>query len=177
MVRWVGLKHQVSVKYRTKRLIVRDIKDEDIVHLIEMNNNPKVMKYISSSGFNPTSAEEEKKSIIKQKKYYKKHQGFGLWMIQDVHDTVGWISLKYNSDLKAYELGYRLKEKEWHKGYATEACIGLFDYIKKLDVKEVQAVVMPDNNASIGVMKKIGMTYFKKTSIYNEDVIVYKGVL
>ena len=172
-----GLREKASVKYKTERLIIREIREDDMSHLIEMNNNPNVMKYISTSGFNPSSAESELDSIHRQKKYYKKFQGFGLWMIQTIDDTVGWISLKYNSDLGSYELGYRLKEKDWSKGYATEACMGLLKYIDKLDVSEVQAVAVLDNESSIGVMKKIGMSYYKDSHIYNEDVVVYKYVV
>ena len=168
------MKEKASVKYKTERLIIREIKEEDVSHLIEMNNNPNVMKYITTSGFNPTSAEIELTSVYNQKKYYKKFQGFGLWMIQTTHDTVGWISLKYNSDLGSYELGYRLKEKDWYKGYATEACKGLLEYIGKLDISQIQSVAIQANRNSIAVMKKIGMIYYKNSYIYNEDVVVYR---
>ncbi|MBI9012145.1 MAG: GNAT family N-acetyltransferase [Clostridiales bacterium] len=165
------------MKYKTERLIIREIKEGDVSHLIEMDNNPNVMKYITTSGFNPTSAEIELTSIHNQKKYYKKFQGFGLWMIQTTADTIGWISLKYNSDLESYELGYRLKESEWNKGYATEACKGLLEYIRKLDISQIQAVAVPANRGSIAVMKKIGMIYTKNSNIYNEDVVVYRYVV
>lgn len=141
-----------------------------------MNNNPNVMKYISSD-FNPTSASIEAEAIIKQKKYYRKFHDFGLWMIQEKDKTIGWISIKYNSDLKAYELGYRLKECEWGRGIVTEACLGMLDYLEKIGVHDFQAVAMVANTASISVMKKIGMTYLKTTTMYNEEVVIYKGVL
>lgn len=175
--RLAGLKEKAFVKYKTERLIIREIKESDVSHLIEMNNNLNVMKYIATSGFNPTSAEIELTSVHNQKKYYRKYQGFGLWMIQTTHDTVGWISLKYNNDLGSYELGYRLKEKDWYKGYAIEACKGLLEYIGKLEVSQIQAVALKGNTGSIAVMKKMGMSYYKKCHIYNEDVVVYRYVV
>jgi len=177
MERLVGLKELISVKYRTKRLVVRKILKSDVTHLLEMNNNPKVMKYIATAGFNPTSATIEMASIVKQKKYYKKHADFGMWMIQFGSKTIGWISLKYNSDLKNYELGYRLKESAWGNGYITEACFGLIEYVRKIRVKEFKAIAMNGNKSSVNIMKKIGMTYSDTAKMYNEDVVVYKYTL
>ncbi len=162
--------------FHTERLRVREINKTDIGHLLEMNNNPNVMAYISTSGFNPSSAEAELKSVIKQQKYYKKHAGFGLWMIDTPLDTVGWISYKYNGDLDGFELGYRLKESYWSKGYMTEACMGLIDYLRKYDVRTFYAVALKENTGSTHVMNKIGMTYYKKDHLYNENVVIYKYV-
>lgn len=159
--------------FHTERLVIRQIAEDDLAHLLEMNNNPNVMKFISTSGFNPSSASEELKSIKKQQLYYKKHQNYGLWMIDAPYDTVGWISLKYNGDLNGFELGYRLKEKAWGKGYATEACLGLIKYAAFFGVKTIYAVAVKENTASIHVMKKIGMTFKRTDYCYDEIVEVY----
>jgi len=159
--------------YTTERLIARKINKDDVGHLLEMNNNPKVMKYISSKDFNPVSAQEEMSSINRQIAYYKKYQSFGLWMIETPSDSIGWISLKYNNDLQGYEVGYRLKETYWGSGYCTEAVKGAIHYAKKVGVKKVYAVAMVDNMASISVMKKVGMTFEEDGHLYNEKVKIY----
>lgn len=155
-------------------MFVREILESDLPHLLEMNNNHKVMQYISTEGFNPTSASIEAASIKKQKKYYKKYADFGMWMIQIKSKTIGWISLKYNSDLKNYELGYRLKESAWGHGYVTEACFGLIEYVRKNEVKGFESLAMVDNKSSINVMEKIGMTHSDTLKMHNKNVVVYK---
>lgn len=162
------------MRFNTDRLRVRDIRQDDLEHLLEMNNNPAVMRYISTQGFNPTSAEEELQSIQRQLKYYKKYEHTGLWMIDTTFDTIGWLSIKYNDDLKGYELGYRLKERYWSKGYATEACMGLIDHVSNFGIQVIYAVAVDNNYASTRVMEKIGMRFDHRGHLYNENVLVYR---
>jgi len=162
------------MRFSTERLIIRDIRESDLEHLLEMNNNPAVMRYIATGGFNPTSAKEELKAIQRQLKYYKKHEHTGLWMIDTTFDTIGWISIKYNEDLKGYELGYRLKERYWSNGYATEACEGLIEYISRFNINSLYAVALNTNYASTRVMEKIGMKMDHRGHLLNDNVLVYK---
>jgi len=41
--------------------------------------------------------------------------------IKGTHEFIGWCGLKYRSELDEIDLGYRLMQKAWGKGLATEA--------------------------------------------------------
>ena len=58
------------------------------------------------------------------------------------------------------ELGYRLRQDAWGKGYATEVAAALLDKaFSELDVRVVWGATMALNLASQKVMEKVGMTF------------------
>lgn len=71
------------------------------------------------------------------------------------------------------EIGYLLKERFWHHGYAREAASACRDYaFAVLGAEEVCSIIKYDNEPSIRVAESIGMT--KKDEFlaryYNGDV-------
>ena len=160
--------------FSTKRLVIRPIKFSDAKYLYEMNNDREVMRFISTGPFKEVAMETVIEAIKKRLAYYKEHPGFGLWMIDLENTPVGWLVLRFNDEVGGYEIGYRLRRIYWQKGIMTEACLGLIEYARALDVKSVYAVALNENIASIGVMKKIGMTFDRNDTLYNENVDVYR---
>ena len=73
---------------------------------------------------------------------------------------LGFCGLKYLEDLGVVDLGYRFLPQYWGRGLATEAgkvCLNFaFD---TLSLSDVDAFVLPENARSIGVLKKLGMTF------------------
>jgi len=54
-------------------------------------------------------------------------------------------------------------QKHWRKGYATEAAQACVNYgFTSLKLEEIVGRVMPENLASIAVLKKVGMTFWKE---------------
>ncbi len=73
------------------------------------------------------------------------------------------------------ELGYRLSEKYWGKGLATEAAQAALQYgLDRLKLPYIIAVVEPANYASIRVIEKLGMKYCKQTYFQGFQVNVYR---
>lgn len=59
-----------------------------------------------------------------------------------------------------WEIGYILKQEEWGKGFATEAARALVGFgFEELDLDTVFATVDEDNDASIRVLTKAGLTF------------------
>jgi len=80
-------------------------------------------------------------------------------------------------------LGWRFQQAAWGKGYATEAAkAGISSFIRSIDFNNQQtkklfsALAVPENLASIKIMKKLGMTYVK-TALHldplGDEVAVY----
>lgn len=58
------------------------------------------------------------------------------------------------------ELAYRLHQKYWYKGYATELAKALIEYgFSKFSLPKIVAIVHPENERSRRVMEKSGMFY------------------
>jgi RimJ/RimL family protein N-acetyltransferase len=63
-------------------------------------------------------------------------------------------------DTKKLEIGYRLKQRCWGKGLATEGSLALVEWaLAQFGVHRIYATAMPGNRASIRVMAKIGLGF------------------
>ncbi len=151
----------MKVKLETKRLFLRSVTLEDTQDFFEMDSNPNVHKYL---GNNPVKTIDQSKAWIKDILEQYKTFGIGrLAMIKkDTKEFIGWSGLKYERELRKefnyYDLGYRLKEKFWGNGYASESAIASLEYgFKKLKLEEICAAADVDHIASNTILKKIGM--------------------
>jgi RimJ/RimL family protein N-acetyltransferase len=79
---------------------------------------------------------------------------------RDGNVLMGCMDISIESDARVGTLGYWLGEPFWGLGYATEAAkavIGFaFDILK---LSEVNASALPDNERSMRVLEKAGMTH------------------
>ena len=72
------------------------------------------------------------------------------------------------------EVGYLLKRRHWHQGYAAEAAEGCKRYaFEKLGQRAVYSVIKADNAASIRVAERIGMEKADEftTQYFNGDML------
>ncbi len=64
------------------------------------------------------------------------------------------LSLEENND---YDLGFWIARDCWGKGYATEATMGLIQFVKKeLKLKQIKACYIKGNKGSANVLRKLG---------------------
>jgi len=146
--------------FESERLRFREFNFDDAEHLYQLNLDPEVIKY---TGDPPFESIETARLFIYNYKDYKLN-GFGRWAVELKADGrfIGWSGLKLN-ELGKNDLGYRFHKADWGKGYATEAAKACLDYgFNKLALQEIIARVAPENTASINVIEKLGMQYYKK---------------
>lgn len=145
----------------TERLILRPVTEEDIQDFFELDSNPNVHKYLGNKPVQSIEASEAMvASILKQ---YKTN-GIGRLALIEKSSTkfIGWAGLKYEDNLRKdfnyFDLGYRLKEQFWGKGFATEAALASLNYgFKDLKLKEIGAAANINHIASNTILSKIGM--------------------
>jgi len=150
-----------NLKLETKRLYLRPINEEDDQNFFEMDSNPKVHIFL---GNNPVTSIEQSREKIKGVLQQYKDYGVGrLAMIKkDNGEFVGWSGLKFERELRKefdyYDLGYRLNEKFWGKGFATEAAKASLEYgFKDLKLKEICAAADVNHTVSNKILKNIGL--------------------
>lgn len=145
----------------TDRLELLEFHPQDAGTFYDLNLDPEVMKYTGDVAFN---SEEESREFILAYEQYKRH-GYGRWTVRlkANGEVIGWCGLKNHPEEGYVDLGYRFHRKYWGKGYATEsarACLDLaFDH---LDLKVIVGRTARENTASIRVLEKIGMTFWKE---------------
>lgn len=151
--------------FETSRLLVRKLSMADISAFHEMQGNTNVMQFV---GTPPLSLEENQKDLEKVIKAYETpEKPFYVWaVITREHDFVGTVALLEN-DKKEWEIGYRLLESKWGKGYGSELTRGLIDYaFTKFKVASLVAYVDKRNKASVHILNKY--MHFKK-EFWNES--------
>ncbi|NUR59714.1 MAG: GNAT family N-acetyltransferase [Catenulispora sp.] len=153
----------------TERLTLRRFTAEDADLLIELDSDPAVMRYLT--GGKPTPPEEIRERYLPRiLAGYQKWDGkLGLLAahLKPAHERdpgafIGWFILrpKPEGPLDEVELGYRLRQAAWGRGYATEGSRALLDKaFTELDVRLVWADTMFVNRGSRHVMEKLGMTH------------------
>ena len=111
------------------------------------------------------------------RKQYQEN-GIGRWAVIEKETNVfmGWAGLKFvtetiNSHTNYYDLGYRLRRPFWGKGFATEAAEASLAYgFNNLKLQEVFAMADTRNQASIKVLKKVGL---KHVETFNLEEILH----
>jgi RimJ/RimL family protein N-acetyltransferase len=162
----------MCLKLETSRLILRPFCDEDAALLFELNNDFEVIRYTGDVSYKNI---EEALHFIRNYEQYEKYQMGRLNMFaRQSGQYIGWCGLKYLSDIKEVDLGYRLLKQSWGKGYATEASIACLDYgFKILNLKKIIAAAMEANTASIRVLEKLGLKYSHDNYCGGQPGVVY----
>jgi RimJ/RimL family protein N-acetyltransferase len=157
----------------TERLILREMLPSDAEALFEMDSNPNVHKYLWNKPL--TSIDEVYQYIEKvRNQYLENNIGRFVVVLKETNELIGWAGLKYNTEIvnnkvHFYDIGYRLNEKFWGKGYASEASFAWLDYgFKVMKIKVMEAAAHTANIASNRILQKIGL---KMTEQYLEEGI------
>jgi RimJ/RimL family protein N-acetyltransferase len=140
-----------------------------------MNSDPIVMRYVGDGSIR--SHEQMLEELEMLMSYYTKRPGLGVWAIElkTVSKFIGAGGLTYNTGKAAVELGYRLLNEQWGKGYATEASSGLLRYaFRNMKVSKLIASAHCENLASHNVLKKIGMSHIGNGFEFDSPQVYYE---
>lgn len=159
----------------TPRLILKPFELSDAEGLFEMDKNPKVHQYLWQK---PVQNIEEVYEYIKMVQQQYEERGIGRFTTieKESNSIIGWTGIKFvndheeNGNTNFYDYGYRLNEKFWNKGYATEASLAWLDHaFNNMKLKEMNAYTHKENGASNHVLSKVGFQFM-------EDYIAEDGV-
>ena len=160
----------------TDRLILRPFESSDADALFDMDKNPKVHKYLWQK---PITKMEEVHDYITMVRQQYVDNGIGRFstIIKETGELIGWTGIKFvndhieNGNTNFYDYGYRLNEKFWNKGYATEASVAWLDYgFNTMKIDTMNAYTHTQNGASNHVLQKVGMhcieDYLDKDNVF-----------
>ncbi len=144
----------------TSRLILRQWKDSDLPIFAEMNSSEKVMKY-----FPKLLSEMESNAFASRLVDLIEKRGWGLWAVElkESSEFIGYTGLHdiavELSFSPAVEIGWRLSDKYWGKGYATEAAKKVLCFaFNEIGLDEILSITSVINYPSRAVMERINMT-------------------
>jgi RimJ/RimL family protein N-acetyltransferase len=114
-------------------------------------------------------SEQESNSLVERIEAHFQQHGFGLYAVETRADGrfIGYVGLSVPTFQAAFtpcvEIGWRLSREYWGQGLATEAAREVVRYtFEELSLPDLVSFTVPANGRSLGVMKKIGMTYDPK---------------
>ena len=146
-------------RHETDRLILRDWREEDWPLFWDGTNTPGVMRWLGGvcDGAKRDAAQQRLLS-------YERELGHTFWCVERRSDgaILGFCGLKRSNQaggpLGMMEVGWRLREDAWGRGYAKEAATASLDLaFDRFDAEEVIAMTVQRNTASWGLMQRLGM--------------------
>lgn len=144
---------------QTPRLILRQFTEADAPLILSLNSDPEIVKYVHEPTLKTIEHAQEILNNIILPQY---QNNLGRWAIHTKNnmDFIGWCGLKYRPELDEIDLGYRLMQKAWGHGYATEAAQASLEHgFNELNLKLITGRAHIENLASIKVLEKIGMDF------------------
>jgi len=149
---------------KTKRLILRPWKEEDLEPFARLNADPRVMEYLPT-----VLTKKQSEATLKSSQAHIEKYGWGKWAVTllDTGELIGRIGLgevDFQANFTAnIELGYRLAFEHWGKGYASEGAAECLKFgFETLNLSEIVSFTAIQNMRSRRIMEKVGMYHDSK---------------
>jgi RimJ/RimL family protein N-acetyltransferase len=147
----------------TDRLVLRRWRMGDAARFAAINADPEVMRHIGHGHVLGRGLSDD---LIARFEKEWRERGFGLWAVaprDEDAQLLGFCGLTVPmflpEVLPAVEVGWRFGRDAWGQGYATEAARAALAFaFEEHAMREVIAIVDPENGRSLRVAEKLGMT-------------------
>jgi RimJ/RimL family protein N-acetyltransferase len=150
----------MAIALRTRRLLLREWRDEDVESFAVMSADPAMTEFLL-----PYADRLAIEAWVERARRRWADHGFGLFVVELPGEApfVGVVGL---NDLHpaapaapAIEGAWRIARPYWGNGYAGEAARAVFeDGFFRLGLHEIVAIAMERNQRSRRVMETVGMT-------------------
>ena len=159
----------------TERITLAPLADEHLEWEVELDSDPEVMRYLIGRG---ATHEEVEAAHGRRMAAAQKVDGLGFWIGLVDDAFVGWWILQpahgpdQPDDPGVADLGYRLLQRHWRKGLASEGARELVRYgFDEVGLDRIIAQTMTLNAGSRAVMERIGLTYVRTFTTSVEEPV------
>ena len=148
--------------FTSARLGFRTWHPFDLDDFAAINKDKEVMRYFQ----NPLSRKETQAMMDRMRDLFEE-RGYCYFAVDSLasKELIGTIGLGWKTFAADFtpcvDIGWRIGKKWWNQGLATEGALACLDFAKQKGISEVLSMASAGNMASIEVMKKIGMSYWK----------------
>ena len=167
-------------KIKADNLLLRFNKFRDIKDIYEIYKEKEVCKYSDILVYD--SIYDARYYYFNNLKKYLKKCCYSF-MVEDtnINKVIGTVSITQCSyNYKIVQIGYSFNKNFHKKGYATKAVSAFIEFcFNKLETERVEALVLPENIASIKLLEKLGFKnegLLKKGAMHNgnaKDVFMF----
>jgi len=152
----------------TRRLRLYAPRIEDLEARLAMDRDPAVMRFIRPVGADAAAQRAEIRAELDGPS-----GGAAFWHVEEraAPGFIGWCGLFPLEDSGLIEIGYRFVPAAWGRGLASEAAAAALDQgFRTLALDPIVAVSHPDNAASHGVLRKIGLRDRGRARHYGQEL-------
>lgn len=165
----------MTIITETERLILRQVRNDDLDAYAVMHAHPEVMRY---SPERRALNREETAALLTWIQTAYVTEGYGLWAVVNKvgQQVIGYCGFTHYvlEGRDEVELGYRFTPAAWGQGFATEAagaCLQLAWH--HLHLQRVVSLIEPENTLSVRVAKKLGFRFEQSLRLYDIPVDLY----
>jgi RimJ/RimL family protein N-acetyltransferase len=150
----------VELAAETERLRLRTWSEADKAEFVRVTNTPAVMRWLGG-----VQGEQAMAAAFERIDGYHSEFGHTLWVVERKSDQalLGFCGLKRVNSPGAtcpgdVEVGWRLREDAWGRGFAKEAAIASLELaFGRFGAPHVVALTVAGNADSQGLMERLGM--------------------
>ncbi len=148
---------ETLITLESERLILRPIEESDVEAMFQLRSDPAEMKYWSAPAI--TTLEQAEELVAKGIKFSQSGEVIELMIdLKGGQRGIGTLTFHAISEKnKRGEIGYSLGAPYQGKGIMHEANCRLLNFLFfEQDFNRIEADIHPDNEASRGVLKRLG---------------------
>jgi ribosomal-protein-alanine N-acetyltransferase len=159
----------------TDRLILRRLLPGDLDSLFALYSDPEIRRYFPEGTLTYEETKEELDWFLNG---HPAHPELGLWATvhKETNQFIGRCGLlPWTIEQRPeVEVAYLLAKEYWGQGLGTEAAQGMLHYgFEQLNLSRLISMIYPENQASINVALKIGMTLEKEMADDKGSYLLY----
>ncbi len=141
----------------TDRLILAPIRANDIDFMADFLSDPMLTRYLPKAA--PYTGPEIEEYVAARLDHWETH-GFGIFLlrIKSTGGVVGYAGLEHAGATAFVDIRYGIVNAHWGNGFALEAARAVVGYgFTVLGLPTLYGAAVPENSASLAVLRKIGM--------------------
>ncbi len=144
----------------TDRLILRYLSADDAAFMLELVNDPAWLRFIGDRGVRTLA--DARDYILNGPVEMYHRVGFGLYMVELRQNAtpIGICGLIQRAGLADIDIGFAFLPAFYGQGYAYESAAAMMHYAQEtLGLARVVAITSPDNQRSIRLLTKLGLSF------------------
>jgi RimJ/RimL family protein N-acetyltransferase len=144
---------------RTERLRLRTAPPEDTVFYHALVNDPAFIEHIGDRGIR--TLDDARQALQAGPVAMQEARGHSLYVVElnACGTPVGMCGLIKRDTLDEIDIGYAYLPDWRGQGYAYEAARAVLDYAPTIGIRKLVAIVSPNNQASNGLLRKLGLEF------------------
>lgn len=144
----------------TERLLLRPLTTDDAPFILTLLNEPSFLRFIGDKKVR--NLDDARQYLLNGPIASYNAHGFGLLLVElnDSQTPIGMCGLLKREELPDPDIGFAFIPDYWRQGFGFEAATAVMNDVRdRLNLPRILAIVSPDNEASIKLLERLGMSY------------------